>query len=120
MLRRVQHGFLFSDKLQRHYLNLNQIHVASGNHATLMRAASDRSSVQLFKRFRCGLEFFILGRLIPDFRGRPYYGKMKTLLLGERVTQGDAAASVCLKVLINARVDFYKEGRPTRLPHNFR
>lgn len=28
------------------------------------------------------------------------------LLLGERVTQGDAAASVCPEVLINAGVDF--------------
>lgn len=92
MLHHVQ--ILFSDKLQRHYLNLNQIHVTSGNRGTLMRAVSDRLSVQLFKPFRCGLELFILRRLIQDFCEHPYYGYMKTLLLGEDVVQGDGR--ICL------------------------
>lgn len=58
---------------------------------TLMRAVSDRSSVQLFMRFhgRCGLEFFILRRLISDFCEHPYYVNMKILLRGEHIIQED-------------------------------
>lgn len=40
-LQRVQQ-FPVSAKLQRRCPTLNQIHVASGNYATLMRAVSDR------------------------------------------------------------------------------